>query len=251
MSKPAARVGDMHTCPMLTPGLPPVPHIGGPILPPGVPTVIIGGMPAATVSNQCICVAPPPLDIILTGSTTVFIGGKPAATVGSTTSHGGTIILGCLSVLINGVGHHSQEQDFSCVIASSRNLIEHVTGQDNLESNLRDEVRNIMGDPDHDFNVQGINPIHASQLLDNHGVPNTVESNVTNDRLMELTEDNPVLVGFPGHRVMLESVSEDINGNRTYNVRDPDPSYGGQPRYMNETDFNSEYNRNAIVIIPN
>lgn len=92
----AARVGDMHTCPMQNPG--PVPHVGGPIMPPGEPTVMIGGMPAATVGNMCTCTGPP--DSIAMGSQTVFIGGKPAARMGDTTAHGGQITLGCPTVLI-------------------------------------------------------------------------------------------------------------------------------------------------------
>lgn len=75
--QPAARVGDMHTCPMQTPGLPPIPHVGGPVLPPGCPTVLIGGMPAARVGDMAVCVGP--FDLIITGSSTVLIGGKPAA----------------------------------------------------------------------------------------------------------------------------------------------------------------------------
>lgn len=98
MGKPAARVGDMHTCPMVTPGLPPVPHVGGPILPPGVPTVLIGGMPAATLGNMCVCVGPP--DSIVMGSTGVMIGGKPAARMGDPCAHGGMITVGCPTVLI-------------------------------------------------------------------------------------------------------------------------------------------------------
>lgn len=98
MSKPAARVGDMHTCPMVTPGTPPVPHVGGPVMPPGAPTILIGGMPAATVGNMCSCVGPP--DSIVMGSTSVMIGGKPAARMGDTTVHGGSIAVGCPTVLI-------------------------------------------------------------------------------------------------------------------------------------------------------
>lgn len=81
--QPAARVGDMHTCPMQTPGLPPIPHVGGPVLPPGCPTVLIGGMPAARVGDMAVCVGP--FDLIITGSSTVLIGGKPAARMGDTT----------------------------------------------------------------------------------------------------------------------------------------------------------------------
>tara|TARA_B100001093_G_scaffold230919_1_gene221537 strand:+ start:17175 stop:17465 length:291 start_codon:yes stop_codon:yes gene_type:complete len=93
----AARITDMHTCPMSTG---PVPHVGGPIIGPGVPTVIIGGMPAAVVGDSCTCVGPP--DSIIAGSTTVMIGGKPAARQGDSTAHGGNITLGCPTVIIGG-----------------------------------------------------------------------------------------------------------------------------------------------------
>jgi uncharacterized Zn-binding protein involved in type VI secretion len=95
---PAARVTDMHTCPMVNPG--PVPHVGGPILPPGVPTVIVGGLPAAVVGNLCTCVGPP--DTIVRGSATVIIGGMPAARIGDNTAHGGVIVTGLPTVLIGG-----------------------------------------------------------------------------------------------------------------------------------------------------
>ena len=96
----AARLTDMHTCPMQTPGLPPVPHVGGPIIGPGVPTVLIGKLPAAVMGDMATCVGPP--DTIIKGSTTVMIGGKPAARMGDTTAHGGTIIMGCPTVIISG-----------------------------------------------------------------------------------------------------------------------------------------------------
>lgn len=98
--KPAARLGDMHVCPMVTPGLPPVPHVGGPILPPCVPTVLIGNIPAAVAGTQCVCVGPP--DVIVVGSATVLIGNKPAARMGDSTAHGGTIVGGLPTVLIGG-----------------------------------------------------------------------------------------------------------------------------------------------------
>ncbi|HEY9226366.1 MAG TPA: PAAR domain-containing protein, partial [Gemmatimonadaceae bacterium] len=98
MGTPAARVGDMHVCPMVTPGVPPIPHVGGPILPPGVPTVLIGKMPAATATGMCVCVGPP--DVIAMGSTTVLINKMPAAKLGSTCGHGGTIVVGFPTVLI-------------------------------------------------------------------------------------------------------------------------------------------------------
>jgi len=92
---PAARVADMHACPMFTG---PVPHVGGPILPPGAVTVLIGGMPAARVGDMCTCVGPP--DTIAMGSTKVLICNMPAARLGDLTSHGGTIVVGCPTVLI-------------------------------------------------------------------------------------------------------------------------------------------------------
>jgi uncharacterized Zn-binding protein involved in type VI secretion len=97
---PAARVGDMHTCPMQTPAVPPIPHVGGPILPPGCPTVIIGFMPAARISDMATCVGPP--DIIAKGSATVMIGNMPAARLGDNTAHGGVIVIGCPNVTIGG-----------------------------------------------------------------------------------------------------------------------------------------------------
>ena len=100
MGVPAARLTDMHTCPMVTPGLPPIPHVGGPIVGPGAATVLIGGMPAAVLGDNAVCVGPP--DAIVKGSATVMICKKPAARMGDTTAHGGSIVLGCPTVLIGG-----------------------------------------------------------------------------------------------------------------------------------------------------
>jgi uncharacterized Zn-binding protein involved in type VI secretion len=76
-----------------------VPHVGGPILPPGAMTVLIGGMPAARVGDMCVCVGPP--DSIVMGSMKVMIKGQPAAYLGSVTAHGGTVTLGYPMVMIN------------------------------------------------------------------------------------------------------------------------------------------------------
>jgi uncharacterized Zn-binding protein involved in type VI secretion len=92
---PAARVSDMHTCPMVT-GV--VPHVGGPILPPGCPTVLIEFLPAARVGDMATCVGPP--DVIAMGSTTVLIGNMMAARMGDMTAHGGVIVLGSPTVQI-------------------------------------------------------------------------------------------------------------------------------------------------------
>ena len=96
---PAARVGDLHVCPMVT-GT--VPHVGGPVLPAGCPTVIVGMMPAARVGDMLTCVGPP--DVIVKGSPTVFIGMMLAARLGDNTAHGGVITVGCPTVLIGEVG---------------------------------------------------------------------------------------------------------------------------------------------------
>ena len=94
---PAARLTDMHVCPMVT-GI--VPHVGGPILPPCCPTVLIGGLPAARVGDMLTCVGPP--DVIVLGSFTVLIGGQPAARMGDMTAHGGVIVGPCCpTVIIN------------------------------------------------------------------------------------------------------------------------------------------------------
>lgn len=97
---PAARLTDMHTCPMQTPALPPIPHVGGPIVGPCVPTVLVGSLPAAVVGDNLVCVGPP--DVIVKGSSTVMIGGRPAARLGDTTAHGGSVVVGLPTVLIGG-----------------------------------------------------------------------------------------------------------------------------------------------------
>jgi uncharacterized Zn-binding protein involved in type VI secretion len=92
---PASRLTDMHVCPMVT-GV--VPHVGGPIMPPCCPTVLIGGLPAARVGDLCFCVGPP--DVIALGSFTVFIGGQMAARIGDITVHGGVIVVGLPTVIV-------------------------------------------------------------------------------------------------------------------------------------------------------
>lgn len=93
----AARVGDMHSCPMMNGN---TPHVGGPVLPPGTVTVMIAGTPAAKVGDMLTCTGPP--DTIVKGSATVMIGGMPAARQGDSTAHGGTITAGCATVMIGG-----------------------------------------------------------------------------------------------------------------------------------------------------
>ena len=95
MGMPAARVGDMHVCPMVTVL---VPHVGGPILPPGALTVLIGSMPAARATDMAVCVGPP--DVIALASFTVLTCGLPQARMLDMTAHGGTIVLGLPTVLV-------------------------------------------------------------------------------------------------------------------------------------------------------
>jgi uncharacterized Zn-binding protein involved in type VI secretion len=96
----AARITDMHTCPMHSAGTPPIAHVGGPIIGPGVANVLIGGMPAATLGDSAACVNAQ--DVVVRGSTTVQIGGRPAVRMGDATAHGGRVAAGCATVLIGG-----------------------------------------------------------------------------------------------------------------------------------------------------
>ena len=97
MGMPASRTTDMHVCPMVT-GV--VPHVGGPITTPCAPTVLIGKLPAARVTDMCVCVGPP--DIIAKGSVTVLTVKLPQARIGDLTAHGGNIVLGLPTVLVGG-----------------------------------------------------------------------------------------------------------------------------------------------------
>ena len=98
---PAAPLSSLHLCPMVTPAVPPIPHVGGPIIGPGVPQVLLAGLPAAVMGDLCMCVGPPATVVV--GSTSVIIGGKPAARVGDPTSHGGIILPpGVPTILIGG-----------------------------------------------------------------------------------------------------------------------------------------------------
>ena len=102
MSSIASVLGDMHVCPMVTPGTPPIPHVGGPVLPPCVPTVLAGKKPATPIGNTCVCVGPP--DVTVKGSATVLIQKRMWVRIGiDSTAHGGTIVgPGCPTVIVGG-----------------------------------------------------------------------------------------------------------------------------------------------------
>lgn len=102
MGNPAARLGDPHMCPMVNPGPAAIPHVGMPISGPGIPTVLVGSMPASVVGDMCPCVGPP--DSVAMGSTGVMFGGMPAARMGDPTAHGGQIVMGCPTVLVGESG---------------------------------------------------------------------------------------------------------------------------------------------------
>jgi uncharacterized Zn-binding protein involved in type VI secretion len=97
MGMPASRLTDQHVCPMVTVL---VPHVGGPIVGPCAPTVLIGGLPAARVSDMLVCVGPP--DVIVLGSFTVLTAGMPQARILDETAHGGMIVQGEPTVLVGG-----------------------------------------------------------------------------------------------------------------------------------------------------
>ena len=125
MGMPAARVGDMHVCPMVTPGTPPIPHVGGPILPPCMPTVITCGMPQARVTDMCTCVGPP--DSIATGSPMVLVGNLMAARMSDSTLHGGIIMMGAPTVLI-GTGLATMvTQEIGALVRQAKKLIAEAT----------------------------------------------------------------------------------------------------------------------------
>lgn len=115
---PAARLTDMHTCPMVTPGTPPIPHVGGPISGPCSPNVIIGGLPAARVTDMAVCVGPQ--DVIVKGSPTVHINGLLAARIGDNTAHGGVIVMGFPTVMIGEAGMGGAGSPFGMSMSMAR-----------------------------------------------------------------------------------------------------------------------------------
>ena len=147
MPGPAATISHMHTCPMSS-GT--TPHVGGPIIGPGVPTVLIGGKPAAVMGDQCTCTGPP--DVIAMGCATVLIGGKPAATMGDMTAHGGVITVGEPTVLIGtGGGAPTAVMPVSKIPFPKIKLINKILGNNaqaiaNQEA-LRQQAENTDGEP--------------------------------------------------------------------------------------------------------
>ena len=98
----AARIGDPHICPMVTPGTPPIPHVGGPVIM-GAPTVLTAGVPQSRVTDTLTCVGPP--DVFVIGSMGVIVCSLPATrALIDTTAHGGNVVMGALTVFIGDSG---------------------------------------------------------------------------------------------------------------------------------------------------
>jgi len=245
--QPAARITDMHTCPV--PGSPP--HVGGPILPPAATTVLIGGLAAARIGDKAICVGP--LDTIVKGSFPVPIQGSPAARMTDGTAHGGVITSGCPTVLIGlagtagnvrvgtemcqvaaeGRGSGATQQSYeNCGVESSRQVINQANNSSITENQLlRTAVDNgwadgTPGSPLVEANG-GTSSTGRQSILANSGVTSTVQASNTNNIGQALSNgkgvianvDAGVLWGDPnvsgGHAITVTGIEYDDNGNAT------------------------------------
>jgi uncharacterized Zn-binding protein involved in type VI secretion len=182
MSMPAARLTDLHVCPMITVL---VPHVGGPVTGPGEPTTLIGGLPAARVGDFCVCVGPP--DVIAMGSFTVLIGGKPAARVGDLTAHGGTILPpGCPTVLIGDAGGGAgspQALTMAAARAQGAAFTKTNCASDAAMAGVKDSPLTVAGNPDKKSWVE-------IELVDQQGKP------VAHERYRVVPPDHKPMEGF-------------------------------------------------------
>jgi uncharacterized Zn-binding protein involved in type VI secretion len=248
--QPAARVGDLHTCPMVTPGTPPVPHVGGPVLPPGAPTVLIGGMMAARMGDMAVCVGPP--DTIAKGAVPVPIEKKPAARMGDNTVHGGSIVIGCMTVLIGlsgtagnvrvgtamcnaaagGRGSGTTQQTYNnCGVESSRQVINRANSSSISENQLLQGAINAGqagGTPGSApvFADGGTGAAGRQSILASNGVASTVQASSTANMGLALSQGQGVIANLdaaqlwggttpPGsfHAVTVTGVEYDDAGN--------------------------------------
>jgi uncharacterized Zn-binding protein involved in type VI secretion len=251
--QPAARVSDMHTCPMVTPGTPPVPHVGGPVLPPGGMTVLIGALPAARMGDLALCVGPP--DSIVKGAFPVPIAGSPAARMGDQTVHGGAIVMGCPTVLIGlsgtagnvrvgtemcnaaagGRASGTTQQSYNnCGVESSRQVINRANGS-NLGENqvLQNAIDNgwASGTPGSPpvFADGGTGAAGRQSILANAGVASTVQSSSLGNLGLAMSRGQGTIANLdaaqlwggttpPGslHAVTVTGVQYDDAGNVTH-----------------------------------
>jgi uncharacterized Zn-binding protein involved in type VI secretion len=236
MGKPAARFMDVHTCPMVTPGIPPVPHVGGPISGPGCPTVIIGGSPASVMGDMCVCVGPP--DTIIMGSLGVLIGGKPAARVTDPTVHGGMVsMVGPSRVLIGDVitsmakNVFPGQQNFgNCGVQSAQQLINLATGQNIGEVTLLN-IAIAAGyalNSTNRGNKGATSTWHRQQLLNLYGVSSSTINSPTKEDIAKAINQKKVMIATAevavlwapttqtgSHAVMVYDGDYDENGNLT------------------------------------
>src|SRR5260370_12135289 len=228
---PAARVSDMHVCPMVTVL---VPHVGGPILPPCCPTVLIGFLPASRVPNMAPCVGPP--DVIVKGSPTVLISSLPAARVTDQTAHGGLIVLGCFTVMIGDAGSPGtpgvtpllgQETSMSCGMATTRMIIATVQGITVPENALQNESQAF---PCSYNPVNGTHMSTLTDLLHLNAVNNaSTPKQLSIDDLQKATAGgHPAIVHFNNHGggdhfMVVDGVTTNTYGSKTVYVRHPWP----------------------------
>ena len=258
----------MHVCP-LSDG--PKPHVGGPVLPAGCPTVLIGYLPAARVMDMCTCVGPP--DAIARGSPTVFIGNMMAARVGDQTVHGGTITVGCPTVIIGEVGMgavapgpmggpeetcrgkplRQQEQPMSCAQASTSMAIQSMTGERVSEAQLRSESF-ARGHPPGYHPINGTMDPDIPTMLNGHGVANNgLQSNPTVGQIQSATAGgNPVMLGInnPGHWVICDGVRTNPDGTQSLLLRDPGPAGAAGCREMQVggAEWNNRMGAGAVMV---
>ncbi len=235
MSQPAARITDMHTCPMVT-GV--VPHVGGPILS-GQANVLIGGLPAARVSDKATCVGP--VDFIVKGAATVLIGGLPAARMGDNTMHGGVIIAGMATVLIgdasaggtlgNPVAAASvfpgQQNYGNCGIQSAQQLVRQSTGDNVTEdAMLNRALTQGWAEQGADaVDTGGTSPAGRQQILADRGVASklqdqtiaNIEQAVAEGRGVVTSHDAGTLWNDPryaggGHAIVTTGMKYDADG---------------------------------------
>lgn len=237
---------------MVTPGTPPVPHVGGPVLPPGAPTVLIGGLPAARMGDMAVCVGPP--DSIVKGAFPVPIGRNPAARLGDQTAHGGSVVLGCPTVLIGlsgtagnvrvgtamcnaasgGRASGTTQQTYNnCGVESSRQIVNQANGSNVSENQLLQTAVNngwANGTPGSPpvFADGGTGPGGRQSILANAGVASTVEASSLDNLGLAMSRGQGTIANLdaaqlwggttpPGsyHAVTVTGVQYDDAGNVT------------------------------------
>lgn len=256
MGRPAAHVGALHICPLVT-GI--VPHVGGPVLPPGHPTVLVMGLPIACQFDMCFCVGPP--DSIAMGSLGVFVNGLPVARVLDPTMHGGQISVVLPSMVMIGDINTAAataiwpgQQNFgNCGIQSANQVIEQATGTQTPEQVLMNQAIAAglaSPDPANPINSGGTSAAQRQQILANNGVPSSVISNPTQQDISNAILDrrgiiinadagqlwngdpnvpNPAAFGGGGHAVVITDGDYDSNGNLTHVIIN-DTGTGSQGR---------------------